>query len=111
MNTEIGKKKKPENHLIKALHNPQTGEIIRPDRAATPDSFERQFGKMRSVWKEPYFPFDPTDVAEIRAYILSEYGRGCYRVYKWGGHPPHEEYLPTQWLFGRDEEGNVLWSR
>lgn len=53
-------------------------------------------GKLRQVEKQRYdysFDFDIRDEKQVRKYILDKYGPGYYRVYRWGGFPPHEEFL------------------
>ncbi|NUB91093.1 hypothetical protein HT576_08675 [Haloterrigena sp. SYSU A121-1] len=47
---------------------------------------------MVAVWNDDHFPFNVERRHKIRRYLLNTWGPGYYRVYKWGGTPPNDEY-------------------
>ena len=65
-------------------------EIVRPPIDPTVDNKMRKLHHQKT---RNAFEFNIDDEKSVRRYIMKEYGPGYYRVYKWGGWPPHEEFL------------------
>lgn len=83
-------------YLISVLVDKQKLEEKGDTIILTPSEMDRKNGKFRQIdheRTEGAFSFNIRDEKEVRKHLLENYGPGYYRIYRWGGFPPHEEFL------------------